>query len=305
MLGPVGELSEEEGVRERAAADGDGGAAGLAKHRLGVGDRADVAVADDRQAVDGLDHPADPLAVDRAAEPLARVRPWTMTAATPIDSNSRASSGAVGFILSQPSRIFTVTGTGECSTTAPTSRLAPSPSHISAEPPPVLDDLADGASHVDVDDRCAEVGDDLRRLDHLPGGGAVNLDRRGAVLVAGCGQVERLGTALDQGSAVDQVGRRQAEAAQLADGQPIRQRRVAGQRREEEAARDRHRPDLQRLPRDRRRGRQFGLGAVVGRESRRGDRGHVAGPPSAGVRRRCGGRIRILLGRRRIASGHR
>ena len=48
VLGPVGELAEEERVGQGPAADRDRRAAGLAEHRRGVGQGADVAVADDR-----------------------------------------------------------------------------------------------------------------------------------------------------------------------------------------------------------------------------------------------------------------
>ena len=50
VLGPVRELAEEERVRKRPAADRDRRAAGLAERRGGVGERADVAVADDRES---------------------------------------------------------------------------------------------------------------------------------------------------------------------------------------------------------------------------------------------------------------
>ena len=66
VLGPVGELAEQERVRERPPADRDRRAAGLAEHGLGVGQGPDVAVADDRDRLDRLDHRADPLAVDLA-----------------------------------------------------------------------------------------------------------------------------------------------------------------------------------------------------------------------------------------------
>ena len=67
----------------------------------------------------------------------ARVRPWTATADTPACSSIRASSTALTLPLSQPRRIFTVTGTGEAFTTASAMRAAFSGSRISALPSPL------------------------------------------------------------------------------------------------------------------------------------------------------------------------
>ena len=62
---------------------------------------------------------------DASALPLyawSLVRPWTQTALAPAASTRFAISGALIDRLSHPARIFTVTGTGECSTRALTIR---------------------------------------------------------------------------------------------------------------------------------------------------------------------------------------
>ena len=67
----------------------------------------------------------------------ARVRPWTARADTPACSSICESSTALMLPLSQPRRIFTVTGTGEASTTAWAIRAAFSGSRIRALPSPL------------------------------------------------------------------------------------------------------------------------------------------------------------------------
>lgn len=86
-----------------------------------------------------------PSWLTRPPNPCSRVRPWIVTAATPTVSNCRAKYGAVSWSSSQPSRIFTVTGTGTASTTLRTSStVAPVVSHRSDDPPPVLTTLRTG-----------------------------------------------------------------------------------------------------------------------------------------------------------------
>ena len=85
--------------------------------------------------------------VDQSACPpyiCTRVRPWTVMPATPTLSSSTASSGALMLPLSQPRRIFTVTGTFTALTTASAMRAAFSGSRISAEPSPLLTTLPTG-----------------------------------------------------------------------------------------------------------------------------------------------------------------
>ena len=79
-----------------------------------------------------------PSRLTRPLKPCSRVRPWTITPATPTCSNARARSGAVSDSSSQPSRIFTVTGIFTAATTAATRSTARSIWHIRAEPPPPL-----------------------------------------------------------------------------------------------------------------------------------------------------------------------
>src|SRR5581483_9769060 len=67
---PAREPAEDPRVGQRPAADGDPVAAGLFDHPGGVGDRPHVAVAEDRDAFDRLDHPADAVVADAAREPL-------------------------------------------------------------------------------------------------------------------------------------------------------------------------------------------------------------------------------------------
>ncbi len=77
--------------------------------------------------------------------PCSRVRPWTVTAATPTFSNSRAKYGADWLASSHPSRILTVTGSRVAPTTRSTSRtVVPVVSHIMADPPPVRTTLRTG-----------------------------------------------------------------------------------------------------------------------------------------------------------------
>ena len=78
--------------------------------------------------------------VDQSATPpyiCTRVRPWMVTAETPACSMRRLSSTALMLLLSQPRRIFTVTGTGLAFTTASAMRAAFSGSFIKAEPSPL------------------------------------------------------------------------------------------------------------------------------------------------------------------------
>src|SRR5439155_15746209 len=58
-LFPALELGEEPGIEESAPADGDAGAARQAQHLFGVGDAANVAVADDRNVLNGFGDGAD------------------------------------------------------------------------------------------------------------------------------------------------------------------------------------------------------------------------------------------------------
>ena len=73
-----------------------------------------------------------------------RVRPCTATALTPACSSSCASSTALMLPLSQPRRIFTVTGTLTARMTASAMRAAFSGSRISALPSPFFTTLPTG-----------------------------------------------------------------------------------------------------------------------------------------------------------------
>ena len=73
-----------------------------------------------------------------------RVRPCTATALTPTSSSILASSTALMLPLSQPRRIFAVTGTLTARTTASAMRAAFSGSFISALPSPFLTTLPTG-----------------------------------------------------------------------------------------------------------------------------------------------------------------
>ncbi len=78
------------------------------------------------------------MVVQSAVPPYicTRVRPWTAMADTPASSSIFARGTALTLPLSQPRRIFTVTGTGEDFTTASASRAAFSGSFIRAAPSP-------------------------------------------------------------------------------------------------------------------------------------------------------------------------
>ena len=69
-LDPVRQAAEGPGVRKCAAADGDAVAAGLGDHAGRVGDRPDVAVAEDGDSFDRLDHAADAVVVHTAGKAL-------------------------------------------------------------------------------------------------------------------------------------------------------------------------------------------------------------------------------------------
>ena len=79
------------------------------------------------------------MVVQSAVPPYicTRVLPWTAMADTPTCSSIRLSSTALTLPLSQPRRIFTVTGTGLAFTTASAIRAAFSGSFIRAEPSPL------------------------------------------------------------------------------------------------------------------------------------------------------------------------
>ena len=79
------------------------------------------------------------LIYDQSACPLyicSLVRPCTAIAATPVDSMRLAKSTTLMESLSQPMRIFTVTGTSTALTAASATRAAKSGFFISAEPSP-------------------------------------------------------------------------------------------------------------------------------------------------------------------------
>ena len=142
--------------------------------RAGVGERPHVAVADDRDALDRLDHRADAVEVDRAAEAL-RARPAVDRDRRDADLLELAGEERGRSVLSssQPSRILTVTGIGTASTTARTSStVRPVVSHIIAEPPPPLVDLVDRAAHVDVDVLDADDSSQLRAASRRSSGSA-------------------------------------------------------------------------------------------------------------------------------------
>ena len=74
----------------------------------------------------------------------SRVRPWTVTAEAPASSQIFAISTALTEFLSQPLRIFTVTGTGTARTTAETIARQSRGLFMRAEPEPLLAILGAG-----------------------------------------------------------------------------------------------------------------------------------------------------------------
>ena len=188
-----------------------------------------------------------PSRLTEPLKPCSRVRPWIVTAATPTRSNSRAKYGAVRLSASQPSRIFTVTGDrdrlddlgdevdGRAGRVAHHGRAAAA-----------ANDFANRAAHVDVDDRRAVVLDPLGAVGEVVGAAAVDLHGERAILRARREQFDRAFRALQDGAGIDEIGRAQADAADVANAQAERQVGVARQRRQGEARGEFDMADAQR-----------------------------------------------------------
>src|SRR5438309_770584 len=67
---PARQLREEPRIEQRAAADGESGATRLTEHARCIVERAHVAVANDRDALDGFHHGPDAGEVNRPAKTL-------------------------------------------------------------------------------------------------------------------------------------------------------------------------------------------------------------------------------------------
>src|ERR1035438_6931555 len=67
---PAVELAKKKGVGQRPPADRDCRATGLLERGRGIGDRSDVAIGDDRYAIDGFDYGANARAAHGPLEPL-------------------------------------------------------------------------------------------------------------------------------------------------------------------------------------------------------------------------------------------
>ena len=95
-----------------------------------------------------------------------RVRPCTVTSATPAASARRASSGALRLAWSQPIRIFSVTGTRTAPTTASINPMRVIEIAHQCAAGELAGDLAGRTAHVDVDDVGAEPFRDAGTLGH-------------------------------------------------------------------------------------------------------------------------------------------
>ena len=115
-FGPPGDavrqLAEDPRVRQRPAADRHRFAAGLGPHAFGIG--GGPARRRCRSPGPFRRRRPRPRRCPRGPPcrrtPAGGVRPWIVIAAAPTPTNARASAGAVMRRRSQPSRIFTVTG---------------------------------------------------------------------------------------------------------------------------------------------------------------------------------------------------
>ena len=105
----------------------------------------------------------------QSATPLKnwqRVRAWTVISATPASSAQRASSGALRLASSQPSRIFSVTGTRTAPTTASIRLSGVREIAHQGRARLLAGHLAGRAAHVDVDDVGAQISRHARPFRH-------------------------------------------------------------------------------------------------------------------------------------------
>ncbi len=138
------------------------------------------------------------------------------------------------FSSSQPRRILAVMGIFTAST-MPLTRLG-GPGQFGHHGRPAADaaDFAHWATHVDIGGSDAEGLQIRRGVAHFFRHGAEQLDGERLVGGRSLDELEGLGLLFQQGAGVDQVGRGQADAAQLTDREAKGQVGIARQRRQEQ-----------------------------------------------------------------------
>src|SRR5262249_33690760 len=183
---PAIELPEEPRISQRPPADRDAGAAGLAQHPVGIADAADIAVADDRDALNGFDDGADAVEVDRAAEALF-TGPAVDDDRGHADALEFAGEIRGGQVVRVPAEPHLHGDRDPDSGGDPgdeINRRAGGVAHH-GRAAAAANDLADWAAHVDVDDGRAVVLDPLRPGGHVFGCTPVDLDGERAILRRG------------------------------------------------------------------------------------------------------------------------
>ena len=146
----------------------------------GVLGRRDVAVDDDGNGDGARSRSRTALQSARPLKNWQRVRPCTVIILTPAASARWASSAALRLLSSQPSRIFSVTGTRTARTTASISDQGVIEIAHQRAARELAGHLARRAAHVDVDDVGAHPLDDARAFRHPVGFAADELnDERG------------------------------------------------------------------------------------------------------------------------------